>query len=95
MRSATYRRIHVVLALALAIAISAAARASCAPVAEVRQTFDLRDTQQRFAQAVIVDNDASIDPFAAGQSDALFGAVIDDLDDQCIAGLEPHLQANA
>ena len=95
MRPTTCRRAYVAQLLAIGLVVGAVAATGCAPVAQVRQTLDLRDTQQRFAQAVIVDNGASVDPFVAGQSEALFAAVIDDLDDQRIAGLEPRLQANA
>lgn len=93
MRHISYRREYGAVVLALGMGM--AALTGCAAVNEVQQTFELRDVQQQFSQAVIADNNAVIDPFIAGTSEALFGRVIDALDDQRIDDLDPRLQANA
>lgn len=69
--------------------------AGCTTLQTGQQAFELRAVHATFAAAVTADNTATVDPFLAGQGEALYTEVKRALTDAQIATLDPRLQANA
>ena len=79
------------------IALLAACIAGCDNLREgsLKGTFDYREVQREFGEAVQLDNLATVDPFVDGQSAPRYASVADTLTEERITALDDRLEPNA